>query len=263
MHIYNSIDNDNLFPRIKFAVIKYTAMFLEKDKSAITYSDVEKFRNWLIDRLHLDNLSPFEITKLLGISHSDFGMFIKKCMKIDLKNHSEALLAYKQRIGKSITDEKEKYWAECKFKFDPFNYTQLEGYELLFQFKFCNPITNKEGICRDHMYSISDGWLNEINPTFISHPANCQIMLAIENCIKNSSSSITLDHLLERIKYWDSNILSLTKIIPKKVLTKDHKDNLAKSISKQQIYTDGIINIKQDKELPSPIGYRKGMIRKK
>ena len=64
--------------------------------------------------------------------------------------------------------------------------------------------TNKSGVSRDHMFSISDGYKLKIDPAIISHPANCQIILQADNSKKNAKSSISLNQLMERIHNWDS-----------------------------------------------------------
>ena len=48
-----------------------------------------------------------------------------------------------------------------------------------------------------------------------------------------------------------------------KTKTPDHKEKISNAISNQVCYTDGNINIKQNKDLPMPYGFHKGMSRKK
>lgn len=50
----------------------------------------------------------------------------------------------------------------------------------------------------DHIYSVLDGFKNEIAPSIISHPKNLRILAAKENSSKGSKSEITLEELLER-----------------------------------------------------------------
>jgi hypothetical protein len=117
------------------------------------------------------------------------------------------------------------------------------------------------------MISKDYGWRNNIDPKIISHPANCAILFARDNFSKNNSCSITLDNLLERIKYWNdpANVKEVTVLDNFKHLPKTdvHKRKISIIVSKLQIYTDGIVNLKQDKNLPTPAGFRKGMIRHK
>ena len=49
----------------------------------------------------------------------------------------------------------------------------------------------------------NDGFKQKISPEIISHPANCQILLHIDNNKKKSRSSITYVELLERISIWN------------------------------------------------------------
>lgn len=59
------------------------------------------------------------------------------------------------------------------------------------------------GVSRDHMYSVSEGFNNNISPSIISHPSNCKLMTHTQNNKKNAKCTITIDELLERIKLWD------------------------------------------------------------
>ena len=98
-----------------------------------------------------------------------------------------------------ITDEKRLYWMKCEFKFSPYSYPAIPGYTLLLEKGLYNNNTNIDGISRDHMYSIANGWKNKIDPTIISHPANCNLIPQQENRIKWINCSITYQELLERI----------------------------------------------------------------
>jgi hypothetical protein len=52
----------------------------------------------------------------------------------------------------------------------------------------------------DHIYSVLDGFNNEIAPSIISHPANLRILEAKKNSSKGRKSEMTLVELLEKIK---------------------------------------------------------------
>lgn len=54
------------------------------------------------------------------------------------------------------------------------------------------------------MLSISYGKKHKIDPSILSHPANCKLMLQSENKAKQHYSSITLTELLLRIQEWDA-----------------------------------------------------------
>lgn len=256
-----------LYPKNRHAIIRYSAICLKKDPRTITYKDVELFKQWIIDQLHKENKSPNTIAQEMGITHTNFGMFITNCLDIQLKTISSAVSNYMHKIGRAITDEKKKYWTNCKFTFDPFKYPQVLGFDLLFKYKFYHATKNPNGLNRDHMISIDYGWTHGIDSKIISHPANCQIMLAQDNFKKNNSSSIELDCLLERIQMWNIQeklqppVSVLNRISKPK--SSEHRAKLSDRSRNHRIYTNGIDNIKQHKDLPIPIGYRPGMTRRK
>jgi hypothetical protein len=68
-----------------------------------------------------------------------------------------------------------------------------------------NKNPNLDGVSRDHMLSISDGFENGYDPKTLGHPANCRIMIHNGPGGNNSKSksSITWNDLLSRIKIWD------------------------------------------------------------
>ena len=72
-------------------------------------------------------------------------------------------------------------------------------YEKYGCYKAKNNGDNFNGIVRDHMFSVSDGFLLNIDPKIIKHPANCELMQNSKNLSKGKHSSITLNELYERI----------------------------------------------------------------
>jgi len=57
-----------------------------------------------------------------------------------------------------------------------------------------NRKNNLEGCSRDHLYSVSDGFKNGVDPKIIAHRTN-------QN--KHSKSSITLEELMKRITMFE------------------------------------------------------------
>lgn len=55
------------------------------------------------------------------------------------------------------------------------------------------------------MFSVKEGFVLNVDPEIMKHPANCKLMIHSENISKNDKSTITLDELLERIKQWDAD----------------------------------------------------------
>jgi hypothetical protein len=63
---------------------------------------------------------------------------------------------------------------------------------------------NLDGASRDHLYTVSDGFHYDVDPTLLAHPANCEIVLHRENASRaRRRSRITLDELRRRIAAWD------------------------------------------------------------
>lgn len=80
--------------------------------------------------------------------------------------------------------------------------------QLLEEHGVYNRISNPTGCVRDHLLSRRYGFDNNIDPAIIAHPANCEIVLHVENVRRawqTSDNQITLEELLERIENWDNN----------------------------------------------------------
>jgi len=98
------------------------------------------------------------------------------------------------------------YRTYCNFKFNLADYKDEFDFSLIEKYGWYSP-TNKNnnlnGISRDHMLSVREGFELGINPKIISHPANCKLMIHRDNISKNKKSSITFEELLERIKKFE------------------------------------------------------------
>lgn len=53
------------------------------------------------------------------------------------------------------------------------------------------------------MYSIMEGFRNNIDPHLISHPANCKLLKHEDNVSKHDRCSISLNELKSRIQVWE------------------------------------------------------------
>lgn len=105
-----------------------------------------------------------------------------------------------------------RYRRQCKFNFTK----ELEEY--LFnseKLTITNDIPTK-----DHMVSVTYGFLHNIDPYLISHPANCMILSNSSNSSKNSSCSITINELIERVEWFNETILAKTEDYAKKYRNK-------------------------------------------
>lgn len=95
------------------------------------------------------------------------------------------------------------YYLMCKFQFslnmfpNEFNFGLVEenGW-----YEATNRGNNLKGVSRDHMFSINEGYKQGIDPYYISHPANCQLMKQEDNFKKLTNCSITKEELFKRVK---------------------------------------------------------------
>lgn len=154
-----------------------------------------------------NNLSYYDLLKKYKLcSHSI--LWAEKNGLLRLRSRSDSVkLAWKKGKFKSSQQKGYKRYKQlCEFKFNlrdfpnKFDFTLIEKYGW---YKAKNRGDNPNGVNRDHMYSIKDGFLNNIDPSIISHPANCELLIHQDNIKKRSKSSITLDTLLKRIDNWE------------------------------------------------------------
>ena len=92
------------------------------------------------------------------------------------------------------------YRQHCSFGFSPYQYTDMEGYDLLLTHGIYHPVSNPTGVSRDHKYSVADGWKNSVDPEIMKHRFNCRLVLHSDNNKKNTCSSISLSELLEKVE---------------------------------------------------------------
>lgn len=109
----------------------------------------------------------------------------------------------KNRIKRD--DKYIQYSLKCQFNFNVYNYPNKFNLKLIKEYgwyKASNRGNNLNGISRDHMFSIYDGFKNNISPEIIKHPGNCKLMVHKENNSKHTTSSISLITLKQRIDNW-------------------------------------------------------------
>ena len=116
--------------------------------------------------------------------------------------------------------DKKTYAYQCRFQFSLSSYPQwFSNVSSLISeygwYSASNRGNNLNGCSRDHLFSVSDGFINKVDPTIISHPANCQVVPHRHNQSKNKKSSISLNELLLRIEQFNRMCLeSATGIQP-------------------------------------------------
>ena len=99
-----------------------------------------------------------------------------------------------------------QYRRACMFRFGLSNYPDEFDFKLIEQYGWYSPKNKKDnpnGVTRDHMFSVKRGFDNNVSPDLISHPANCMLMLHLDNVSKGKKCSLTLDELKTRISEWE------------------------------------------------------------
>ena len=134
----------------------------------------------------------------------------KECHDILIKQNSEKKM---QKILEKVAGTKEEYTLKlrhyrncCAFKFALNDYPDEFDFELIRENGWYSPSNkgnNLGGVSRDHMYSVKDGFENNVPPELLAHPANCRLLIHNKNVSKHKNSCITLDELKERIALWD------------------------------------------------------------
>ena len=123
-----------------------------------------------------------------------------------------------------------QYRQACSFRFNLASYPEEFDFELIKKYGFYSPKNKKDnpnGVTRDHMYSVREGLENNVPPWVLAHPANCQLMLHVDNVSKYSHCSITLDELKERIRKWDDKYGEYSPCTRKEIHELDNNAPLA------------------------------------
>lgn len=108
--------------------------------------------------------------------------------------------SYRKYSSEAIYSNRKLYADSCRFTFNAYDYPFIEGFEQLDKIKWYHPIKNPNGVSRDHLFSVSDGWDNHVDPEIMKHPANCRFVPHIVNQQKRAKSIITLEELMIRIE---------------------------------------------------------------
>lgn len=113
---------------------------------------------------------------------------------------------FRNRFKREQKTDFANYRSDCKFKFnlkdypDEFDFALIETHGW---YKAKNRGNNLGGVSRDHIISVRYGFDNDIDPSIISHPANCQLLKHSDNVSKYIKNGLTLEELLDKIERWD------------------------------------------------------------
>ena len=148
----------------------------------------------------------------LGNEYNEFINNPKKCVecgtKLNFTNRKRKFCCRKcsNIYNRKHLNDYQKYYRDCQFKFalneypNEFDFSLIEKYGW---YKAKNHGDNLNGVSRDHMFSIKEGFELGVDSKLISHPANCKLMIHVDNKKKHTKSSITVEELKTRISNWN------------------------------------------------------------
>lgn len=206
----NNIKEPQIFVSTKsHAVITACRHALNKplELGSITMNDLETVKQECIRLMHEEKIPTASVClDYLGMKSPNTS-FLINCLHIPAPSIQEYGSRIREKYLPTKTD-REKYYAECEFNFPDDLLPYTKSSHLIGQHPWYNPHFPKEnGLTKDHMISKSYGYWHNIDSYLISHPANCEIMLKDINSSKNDSCSITVNELIERVEWWNENII--------------------------------------------------------
>jgi len=134
-------------------------------------------------------------------------IYLCKCKYSNAQFYSPTI----KQIHPELSRTKKEYSYSCRFKFAISSYPKWfdNASSLISEFGWYSTPgsrrgkTNLNGISRDHLYSITDGWINKVPPNIIRHPANCALIPHKQNQSKYRKSVISLEELHLRINEFE------------------------------------------------------------
>lgn len=151
-----------------------------------------------------------EARRQAAIKQHAEGRGILPSMEDRLRGIKNALKVRREKFLMQDSSIKENYRRLCKFRFNLSAYPNEFDFSLIKEFGWYsakNKGANTNGVSRDHMLSIADGWRLGIDPMKISHPANCRLIKHTENWNKRGKSILTEEELDKRILLWEKKYL--------------------------------------------------------
>jgi predicted transcriptional regulator len=179
-------------------------------KSSYNKTGVSKYElnNWEeIQKKHDEGYSYKELIKEFKLTFQAID-WAKKNKKLIFRTQSEGMKnAHKKGKYPKCENEFTIYKNLCEFKFNVYDYPEYFNLDLIKKYGWYrakNNGNNLFGVSRDHMYSISEGFKKGIDPYYISHPVNCELILQSDNSKKRTKCSITLNILKQAAQDWDN-----------------------------------------------------------
>ena len=180
----------------------------KKRKGTYEYNLTEEGKKVLIEsankNFHIDKVPLLKIKKYYEKP--------KKCLNCNsilefrYRNRIFCNIGCKKEYYRKNRTDVENYKKDCQFKFSLKNYKNEFDFKLVEKYgwyKAKNRGDNLDGVSRDHMYSVMEGFRNGIDTKIISHPANCKLMIHNKNVSKHDKCTISLEELKNRIIKWN------------------------------------------------------------
>ena len=126
------------------------------------------------------------------------------------RNNIYCCVECRRTYTRNLMTEYNQYKQDSKFNFNLSDFPSEFEFHLIEKYGWYKPKNkgnNLGGVSRDHIYSVNEGFKNNIDPKVISHPANCRLMIHSDNISKNKKSDITIEELLKKIEFWDKKYL--------------------------------------------------------
>lgn len=198
------------------------AKFNNKKRKGLKYNLSEDGKNVLIESAY-KNLLKIDNPEKYGLERLEYYKEPNKCincgsiLEFRFRYKIYCCIECKKEYFINLKNDIELYKLCSKFKFNLSDYEDNFDFDLIKKFgwyKAKNHGNNINGVSRDHMFSINEGFKQLINPLLIAHPANCKLIKNTNNQKKRTKCSITLNELLENIenfekkygKYYDSEL---------------------------------------------------------
>jgi hypothetical protein len=129
-----------------------------------------------------------------------------KILEFKYRNRINCNLKCKKEYHTKNKEEFDLYKALSKFNFNLSDYNEEFDFSLIEKYgwyKAKNNGDNVDGVSRDHMFSIKEGFRRLINPLLLAHPANCELIVNKHNQSKSDDCSLSIETLLQRIEQFE------------------------------------------------------------
>ena len=133
--------------------------------------------------------------------------FCQECnKKVQKRKQKFCSIECRKKYHRKKLSNYKNYRLDCHFNFSLNDYPEEFDFSLIEKYGWysaSNHGNNLNGISRDHMFSISEGFKQNIDPQIIKHPANCKLMKHTDNSKKWGKSSLNINELKNRIEIWN------------------------------------------------------------